>query len=267
MPVGMLSYFVPSADSIPYLLEDSYLKGGYRVFDTLAARDEWTTGADSKSFGGIVGVLDARKEGMLCYVVETGIIYKLTDDKLVWVELELGSDYEVEAPLSIIGENRLTIDPNRIVPEGGDPGQVLGRDSGGELVWLDMVSSAGTRSSVSYTMPDQLASGESHDFTIPDVGKTVMMLTLTVNAYDLKVEGWTSLNRDDGNPYTFVSTVSMLTDEGIKEEDDGTLVKYRRYSFLANQDSPVSRDLHFTFTNMGDTPISPEMTLTYLVLE
>ena len=267
MPISATSYFVPSSANIPYLIEDSYLKGGYRVFKTIADRNTWIEDSKRKSFNGMLEQFDARKEGQLAYVVEDSTIYKLTADKETWEELKFGADYQVEAPIQVLGENTLSIDPNRIVPVPGTPGQILGLNAQSKPVWMDYISNAGSRGIVEYTAPEQMQSGETHDFVIPDVGKTIMMLKLEVNAYDLKVEGFTGPNRSDLNPYTFISDGNLLVDQGIRVSDDGSYEFFRRYSFLANMEEPSTRSAYFRFTNVGDGPITPKMTLTYLVLE
>tara|TARA_B100000214_G_scaffold357534_2_gene317232 strand:+ start:35869 stop:36672 length:804 start_codon:yes stop_codon:yes gene_type:complete len=267
MPLSATSYFLPASSNVPFIIEDTYLKGGYRVFKTISDRDQWVQDAIGKSFNGLIEQFDARKEGQLAYVVEDAVIYKLTADKETWEELKFGTDYQVEAPIQVIGESTISIDPDRVVPVPGTPGQILGLDANKKPVWIDYVSNSGTRGIVEYEMEESLESGDLHDFDLPDVGKVVMLLKLEVNALDLKVEGFTTAARDDKNPYTYISDVNLLVDEGIQVQDDGSYKRFRRYSFLANLDDPVERTLHFRFTNVGDAPIRPKMTLTYLVQE
>ncbi|SBV38446.1 hypothetical protein BN7874_247 [Phage NCTB] len=267
MPISVTSFFAPSSSNTPFLLEDSYLKGGYRVFESGADRDQWTADAKTKSFNGLIAQLDARKQGMLAYIIEEDLIYKLLEDKETWEELKFGVDYQVESPLAIIGDNRLTIDQGRILPEGGEVGQVLGLDSEGNPFWTDQLSNQGVRSIVEYTATEQIESGGVHEFSLTNIGKTIMMLKLELNAFDIKVEGFTNINYDDNNPFTFISSPARFVDEGITDLSDGTQDFRRRFSFMSNLDEAVSSTLYFRFTNMGDAPATPKMTLTYLVLE
>jgi hypothetical protein len=267
MPLAATDYFQRTSDFVPFIIEDSDLKGGYRVFDTLTDRDEWT--AFARDIFGFIEEFDPRKEGQLVYVIETGIIYKLDSDKETWVELELGggaAEFDIEQPLEFVGD-RLTINSSRILPPGGNPGQVVGLDENGNPVWLDVVSNPGTRSIVEYQMDEQLLPGNKHDFALPDLGRSILMVRLEVNAAGLRVEGWTSIARDDRNPFTFISNNTLLVDEGIKVADDLTERKFRRYSFMSNQDDPINGTQYFTFTNETDGPITPRMSLTYVVLE
>lgn len=267
MPLAAISNFVPSSPDVPYILEDTHLKGGYRVFKTIADRDDWTAKADKKSFNGLIDIIDARKVGQLAYVIEDDTIYKLLEDKLTWEELKFGADYQVETPLQVIGDNRLSIDPDRIIPVPGEPGQVLGLSAEGKPIWVDMVSSSGTRGVVEYTAPEPIESGAEHEFSIPDVGKSIMLIKMELNATDIRIEGFGSSKREDKNPYMFVSDVNLLFDEGIRVDSEGEYERFRRHSFLSNLDNPVTRTHYFKFTNIGDAPATPTMKLTYLVLE
>lgn len=266
MPLAATDYFQRTSDFVPYILEDSDLKGGYRVFNTLQDRDDWTSFA--RDFFGFIEQFDPRKEGQLVYVIETGIIYKLDSDKETWVELELGGggEIEIENPLVYVGD-RLTIDDSRILPPGGLPGQVVGLDGSGNPVWLDILSNPGVRSIIEYEMTEQLQPGNRHDFGLPATGRSILMVRLEVNTAGLKVLGWTSSARDDRNPFTFISNTTLLVDEGIKVNDDLSEEKFRRYSFMSNQDDPVVDTQWFSFINEANGPITPKMTLTYVVLE
>lgn len=274
MPIGIRDYFQPSTQFTPYLLEDTYIKGGYTVFASIQERDDWTTNARD-TFGVFnFPPIDPRKEGALAYVVDEGVIYKLANDLETWEELQLGLDFETEDPLSFVGSGdnqRLTIDRRRILPPPGESGQILGLDEQLVPQWQDAIANLGTRSIVEYEMSEQLQSGESHDFAIADVAKTIMMLRLEVNAVDLQVEGYTTPARDDLNPFKFVSNfapgINLLVDQGIQLQDDLSMLKFRRFSFLSNLEQPPIRTHYFRFTNVGDGPMTPKMTLTYLVIE
>lgn len=274
MPIGITDFFQPASEFVPFLLEDYYIKGGYTVFADLAERDTWTTEARDKFGRFNFPPIDPRKAGALCYVVSEDTIYKLADDLETWEELKLGLEFQTEEPLSFVGDGpdqRLTIDPSRILPPPGESGQILGLDENLIPQWQDAIANLGTRSIVEYEMTEPLESGESHDFAIPDVAKSIMMLKLTVNATDLQVEGFTTPARDDLNPFRFISNfapgIDLLTDQGIQLQDDLSMLKFRRFSFMSNLEQPPQRTHYFRFTNVGDGPMTPKMTLTYLVIE
>ena len=72
MPLILPSFQLPLTPSLPYILEDVYLKGGYRSVATLDAMNAIHPAA--------------RKLGMLVYCVETDLIYKPSADKTSFVE-------------------------------------------------------------------------------------------------------------------------------------------------------------------------------------
>lgn len=112
MPIYASAFFIPTSASIPYILEDVYLKGGYRSVATIAERDAIKTAA--------------RKQGALVYVREDNTIYWLPDAVIagaaawkpfdvtkyvnyIWkdpLKMEVGSD----------GKATVSIDEKRIVP-------------------------------------------------------------------------------------------------------------------------------------------------------
>ena len=71
MPIALASYLIPRAGNSYALLEDIYIKGGFRILQTLAERD----------------AIDptATKVGMLVYVVDDKKTYRLLDGN-VWEE-------------------------------------------------------------------------------------------------------------------------------------------------------------------------------------
>lgn len=76
MPINIASYLKPRSDNTYYLVEDVFIKGGYQVRDTLAARD-------------LIDPLNL-KPGMLVMVLEDNKIYRRKEDGS-WEELVLGS--------------------------------------------------------------------------------------------------------------------------------------------------------------------------------
>lgn len=274
MPVAISSYFLPSTEFVPYILEDTYIKGGYTVFATAAERDSWT--ANARDTFGVFNFepFDPRKQGALCYVVEDDTLFKLAEDLETWEELQFGLDFETEDPLQFVGSGpsqRLTIDRTRILPAPGQPGQVLGLDEELKPQWQNSIANIGTRSIIEYEMTEQLPAGEFHDFALPDTARTIMMLRLELNTSDLQVEGYTTPARDDINPFTFVSNfspgISLLVDQGVRLGNDLEMEKLRRFSFMSNLEQPPRPIQYFRFTNLGDGPVTPKMILTYMVLE
>lgn len=111
MPIYASAFFIPTSASIPYILEDVYLKGGYRSVATIAERDLIKTAA--------------RKQGMLCYVREDQNIYWLPDAVVAgaaaWKPFDVTKyvNFVWKDPLKMAvvdGKSEVSIDPKRIVP-------------------------------------------------------------------------------------------------------------------------------------------------------
>lgn len=123
MPIYASAFFIPTSASIPYILEDIYLKGGYRSVATIVDRDAIKTAA--------------RKQGMLCFVREDSNIYWLPDTVVAgadaWKKFDVTKfvNFTWKDPLQMNvgtdGKFNVSIDDKRIVPiiEAGDEGYVL----------------------------------------------------------------------------------------------------------------------------------------------
>jgi hypothetical protein len=93
------------------------------------------------------------------------------------------------------------------------------------------------------------------------------MYNLTVTA-PVKVEAHTTPAMDDDNPYTFLATTLHQTDDGTVYFTDGTRMRTRQYSILANLETPPTKNIYFKITGIGDvfggTPLSDLAPATFL---
>lgn len=255
MPVVMSSFIVPASAALPYLIEDKYVKGGLRYVDTEAARDA------IHAF--------ARKEGMLVYVKATKSYYQLADDMTTWTLAKFSADapsIEVNSPLTmnkVDGTVFLGLKSNQIIPKASGAGYVLASGANDSLMWLDIFGqqSRGTRSVAMFEPEEYIPVGGYVDFAM-EMAKSVMLLEVKLNAYDIELTGWSDHTRSDLNPYTFISAQGMLSDEGITL-DDGKQVKHRRYALLSSD----TNWQYFRFTNIGTQPSKPRLDVSYLILE
>jgi hypothetical protein len=91
------------------------------------------------------------------------------------------------------------------------------------------------------------------------LGFANMMYTLSVSA-PVQVEIYGTPALDEPNPYKFVATDLRLVDDGTTYFTDGTLLKTRQYSMLANFETPAVKNIYFKITGIGDvfggTPLS-----------
>lgn len=253
MPVYFESFMLPAFSQLPFLLEDKYLRGGFQSLNTLADRD---------------GMHVARKKaGMLVYIKETSSYYQLSDDLSEWQDAALGGGIgDVVSPLRVNNDGALEIDPSRILPEGGDPGQVVVKQLDGTNSWQDALGGPGIRGVASHQSTVQLNTGDEYQFEL-DMAKTVMLLKVTLNVPGVEIKGYTTANRDDQNPFTFISHEDFMTDEGVFIIDQNNKEFKRRFSFMANLETPAAVKHYFTFTNKGSTPVTPEVTIEYLALQ
>lgn len=149
MPVVMTSFLVPpNGVNVPFLLEDRYLRGGFRVVNLLTDRDSIHP--------------MARRPGMLVHVIENDVLYKLLPNN-TWAEFKAGLS-DVEFPIVIAG-NKIGLDASQVLPTERRPGQFLAND-GRFPMWVDLLTSRGVRNVAQYVCPEFIAPGNSHAFDI-----------------------------------------------------------------------------------------------------
>ena len=249
--------------TVPYLVADIDIKGGFRVVDDHSARDS-------------IHIV-AKKPGMLVLTRNDGIIWQLLTGNVDWVEWSApsggggggsGTVTSAADPLNIDVAGNLTIDPNRILPAFGDAGQIPVKQSGGGVAWEKVTArgSVSTRTAIVKSDFAALPVTSDVNFTLA-MSRTCMLMEVTVNAPDLYVQCFSTPDRDEENPYTFKSAVGRLTDTGVSELPDESLQFNRRYAFVANQESPTTTDLYWSITNQGAVSVTPVLTVKYLVLE
>lgn len=92
-----------------------------------------------------------------------------------------------------------------------------------------------------------------------ELGFANMMYSLSVSA-PVQVEVYGTPALDEPNPYKFLATDMRLVDDGTTYFADGTLLKTRQYSMLANLETPALMKIYFKITGIGDifggTPLS-----------
>lgn len=100
MPIQLASILVPRLGNTYALIEDKFVKGGFRVVNTLSDRDNIDT--------------TTKKQGMFVHTLEDGKIWKLGSDLITWTEAPLQGP---EGPIGATG-------PQGIQGEQGIPGPV-----------------------------------------------------------------------------------------------------------------------------------------------
>lgn len=110
-----------------------------------------------------------------------------------------------------------------------------------------------------------LQPGSVADFVLP-MGKTVLVLTLKVST-PCMVQCFSTAERSESNPYTFVATADHLEDDGSSLMTDGTILRGRRYSIFSNLEVEESIDQFFRISNAGQSTISVTLDIEYIVTE
>ena len=263
MPIALNTFLVKSnPTTVPFLLEDINTKGGFRVVASHTERDAIHVAA--------------RKPGMLVLTQDDGVIWQLLSGNVDWVEWNApggsggGGGYisSVADPLSVDVSGSLSIQANRILPAFGSAGQIPVKQPNGSIAWENNNASGSVGTRVTFTKSDFVGIPVSSDvnFTL-DMGRTVMLIDVTVNTPDLLIQCFSTPNRDEENPYTFKSAVGRLTDTGVSVLPDDSLQYNRRYGFVVNRESPTTTNLYWNITNQGSTTVTPVLIVTYLVLE
>lgn len=252
--IPVSDYYVPSNPFIPYVLEDTYVKGGFRTVLTLDQLNAITP--------------FVKKSGMIVYVEEDDTYYKWVHAEQAFKPWEIGggfSEADIAEPLIMV-DGKLTVDPSRLVPKGGLEGQVMMMKSKGvEWTYLSQNANRGVRASKVYAVP-LMQPGDEHRFEL-ELGRTIMIVKAEVNAHDIEIKGYGTPERDDRNPYTFISGIDYFIDEGIKFGENGEADYMRRHAFVANRQSPVQDTVYFTARNIGGAPASVILTIEYMVVE
>jgi len=201
MPLIFTSFVVPSSSAIPFLMEDIYLRGGYRCVATTAARDAIP--------------VSARKAGMLVYCQDTGLTFTV--------------------------------------------------NVGALTTWVPVITTP-VRNSITYTAASAIAANGTLDFTI-DTGLTSIIQTLTVSDPSLKIEAFSTVARNDANPYTFISYTGHLTDDGSSKLQDNSISFGRRYGILCNLEATPIVTTYWRITNTGASSVTPSVSVSWLPLE
>lgn len=256
MPLITRDWLVPSSTFQPFLLEDSHLKGGFKIIPDLATRD---TRMHPLSL----------KQGMMIYVEEDQQYYTLDTFDLntmtiEWGKAKFGGPIDQVAYPLFTDEGVLKLNELQIIPEGGEVGQVLTPDKNGKLTWKDPADNK-SRALVEFECPTTLNAQETYEFTL-NIGKAALLLKTTLNAPDIEITAYPTASREELNPYKFVSTQELPYDQGIKVSDSGQ-TNFRRFSFLANLESPETDKIYFRFKNLSTVSVQPKVSLYYLRLQ
>lgn len=112
---------------------------------------------------------------------------------------------------------------------------------------------------------NDIAPNDYLDFDL-ELGMTCVALKVGVSAPCI-VEAYSTPARDEANPYKFIARDYLLEDDGRTQLADGTYIKNRRYSILANLEDPPTNKCYFRIINDSTSALSGALSVTFLPFE
>jgi len=174
--------------------------------------------------------------------------------------------FEGNANVYIAGElisNVVTVNNAYTFPTtDGKEGDVLTTDGNASVYWsaVSGTSKQVERKKFFYNVPALPAGGFS-EFDM-DIGISSIVYGLTVSRPCL-VEVFSTPDKNESNPYTFLATLDHLTDDGTVLLNDGSVIQQRQYSIFANQEEPARNRVYARITNTDGTGGEVDLYLTY----
>ena len=228
MALQIASEMAPAGTGTYYLLEDIYVKGGLQIRDTKEARD--AIAIANLKVGALVMTLDDKKIWQVDVLTFPSRENPDAEEKVEWKELVLGGG-----------------------GSGGDgtplePGEVR----------------ANTRQVAIHTI-DNLQIDESKEFELK-MGASSMVLKLETSR-PVRLRAYGSPEKEEINPYEFISTEDHLVDDGRQLMADGSVFRTRNYSIFANFQSPLGNFIFFTVDNIEETEGPLVVTVTFVTME
>lgn len=154
---------------------------------------------------------------------------------------------------NVIINGKVTIDSLYSLPTYQPPtGSMLIASGGveGETYWGPAPpASTIRRRRFTYTIPSLAGYGSAN--IVFELGTASIVYDLTVSR-PCRVEAFTTPNRDDVNPYTFIATTDHLTDDGTVILNDGSSFQSRQYSIWANFEEPPTQNVYVTVSSLDN---------------
>jgi hypothetical protein len=134
--------------------------------------------------------------------------------------------------------------------------------------WREFAVGGGGGSPVRQTVQyatDILAAAASKFFSLA-MGRSALIFKLSVDTPCI-VEAFSDSLRTETNPFRFVATSDHLVDDGSTLMSDGTVLRGRRYTILANLEEGNSGDIYFKITNNDATAKNINLSVQFLPIE
>lgn len=130
---------------------------------------------------------------------------------------------------------------------------ILYAEGGGSLrtYWAPAPASVElSRKTYTVNIPSLAAYGTA-TLTLP-LGISAMVYNLSVSRPNIKVQVYGTALRNEPNPYTFISTINHLVDDGTVILNDGSSFQSRQYSIFANLEDPPLPQVYATITSLSN---------------
>jgi hypothetical protein len=238
MPIPVASNLTPANGQTFYLVEDTFLKGGLQIRDSITERD--AIPIQNLKVGALVLTHDTGTIWQVSELVLPTIQNPNTIPSATWEEFQVGGGFD-DAP---------------------SDGKFYARKDG---EWVALNASSGTIRTVFIKTIDELNPGDIVDFD-HEIGATVIAHKIEVSRPVL-LSAFSTADRDEVNPYRFLATSDHLVDDGTMLLQDDTVLKLRNFSIYTNLEDPVNNTIYFRIESVDEVPGPVTMTLGLIVIQ
>lgn len=232
---GMLCYV--REDTTIYWLPDAVIAGAaawkvldvtkyvnYKWKDPLSVDDQFNVSIDEKRL--VPLVLD-EQEGFVLLAGPNGTAHWVHFDPLPSRDnATKGMALTLDASKNMIWSMIDALPPTDGVAQGS--AIVLGPDG---PKWGAPASKERTQLSVTFL---NVGVGETKRGIIATPGASLLMFNVSTDKPNVEINLHGSSLYNDPNPFTFISSVAKLSDDGQTVSEDGTVIRHRRFSIYAN---------------------------------
>jgi len=150
----------------------------------------------------------------------------------------------------------------RLPTEAPGSGQILTALCGGlETAWLPGPAESSIRRRRYETTITELLGYGSVDLTL-SLGISSIVYGLSVSR-PVKVEVFSTPDRSEPNPYTFIATPDHLTDDGVVVLNDGSSYQSRQYSIFSNLEDPPQPNVFVTVSSLDPYEAATPVNLSF----
>lgn len=175
------------------------------------------------------------------------------------VELDVVGNVSVSANLFV--GNVITVGNLYSLPTTAPGiGQVIAAEGDGSLrtYWAPGSPESGIRRRKYQTTITSLVGYGTSEFVL-SLGISSIVYAVSVSR-PVKVEVFSTPDKSEPNPYTFIATPDHLTDDGVVVLNDGSSFQSRQYSIFSNLEEPAQPNVYVTLSSLdpyeAGTPIT-----------